>query len=176
MSFHCLAAWSLLQVLDLFDYKTVLLALRSHLTVLLIVYARLGAAALIKKPEDFWMGETVDQAAWDKIIQEAIPQEFESHIYKVCSQEFKLVLIVKLSNYLKLYSSSEKVPFNFKINASVTFRDFHFVFKMQCSKCTVYKSGKCKTKLHPVLIGNSMFVRNLEEEARQFLHKILHIW
>ena len=146
------------------------------MTVLLIVYARFGAPPLTKKPEDFWTEETVDQTAWDKIIQEAIPQEFESHIYKVCSQEFKLVLIVKLSSYLKLYSGSEKVPFNFKINASFTFRIFHFVLKMQCSKFTVYKSGKCKTKLRPVLIGNSMFVRNLEEEARQFLYKILHIW
>ena len=83
-NFDCSAAWSLLQVLNLFDYKTVLLALRSHLTVLLIVYARFGAPPLTKMPEDFWTEETVDQAAWDKIIQEAISQEYESHIFKVC--------------------------------------------------------------------------------------------
>ena len=46
-------------------------------------------ALLTKKPEDFWTGKTVDQTAWDKIIQEAIPQELESHIYKVCSREFR---------------------------------------------------------------------------------------
>ena len=47
-NFDCSAAWSLLQVLNLFDYETVLMALRSHLTVLLIVYARFGAPPLIK--------------------------------------------------------------------------------------------------------------------------------
>ena len=88
-NFDCTAAWSLLQVLNMFDYKTALLALRSHLTVLLIVYGRFGAPPLNKKPEDYWTGETVDQAAWDKIIQEAIPQEYESHIFKVCPQVFE---------------------------------------------------------------------------------------
>ena len=73
----------MLQVLDLMDFKTALRGVRGYLVALLVVYARVGAPDLTKKPEDYWKSETITQADWDKIIKETIAEEFENHIFKV---------------------------------------------------------------------------------------------
>ena len=73
----------MLQVLNLMDFKTTMLGVRGYLVALLVVYARVGAPDLTKKPEDYWKGETISQADWDKIIKDTVAEEFENHIFKV---------------------------------------------------------------------------------------------
>ena len=60
---------------------------RGYLVALLVVYARVGAPDLTKKPEDYWKSETITQADWDKIIKDTMAEEFENHIFKV--KDFK---------------------------------------------------------------------------------------
>ena len=76
-------AWSMLQVLELMDFKTAMRGVRGYLVALLVVYARVGAPDLTKKPEDYWKSETITQADWDKIIKDTVAEEFENHIFKV---------------------------------------------------------------------------------------------
>ena len=76
-------AWSMLQVLNLMDFKTAMRGVRGYLVALLVVYARVGAPDLTKKPEDYWKSNTITQAEWDKILAEVISDEYENHIYKV---------------------------------------------------------------------------------------------
>ena len=73
----------MLQVLDLMDFETAIRGVRGYLVALLVVYARVGAPDLKKKPEDYWKSETITQADWDKILAEVISDEYENHIYKV---------------------------------------------------------------------------------------------
>ena len=84
---HCncflLGSWSLLQVIDLLDYKSAVMAVRAHLLGLLITYVRVNPPGLSKRPEDYWRGETVDQDAWDKCLQQLIDKDYEAHVHKV---------------------------------------------------------------------------------------------
>ena len=83
-------AWSLLQVVELLQYDTAVRAVRAHLTALLLLYAwatcptrDTGPAQLTKRPEHFWTGDKVDQAAWDAVIAHALKREYEAHVFKV---------------------------------------------------------------------------------------------
>ena len=50
-----------------------------------MVYASTGAPNFPKNPDDYWSGEKVDQAAWDKILKDVMAKDFEDHVPKVCA-------------------------------------------------------------------------------------------
>ena len=69
----------------MFDYKEAMIAIREHLCQYLVMYATITAPEMSKNQEDDWTGDTVDQAAWDQIIQEALNKDHDDHVYKVMS-------------------------------------------------------------------------------------------
>ena len=75
--------WSLRQIIHLFDYKEAMIAIRGHLCQYLVMYATITAPKMSKNPEDYWTGDTVDQTAWDQIIQEALNKDHDDHVFKV---------------------------------------------------------------------------------------------
>ena len=78
-----LGAWSLLQVLDLLDYRNAVVAIRGHLAALFVIFARINPPAMTKRPKDYWTGENVDQAAWDELLKRSRDNNYEAHVHKV---------------------------------------------------------------------------------------------
>ena len=70
-------------MLDTVDYKSAVVGARGHLIGLLITYARVDAPEMSHKPDDYWKGDKIDQAAWDPIIKELMEKDWEYHVVKV---------------------------------------------------------------------------------------------
>ena len=71
------------QVFHLLDYKSAMIGIRAHLAALLMWYCRRGFPELTVKPDAYWKGGKIDQAAWDAIIKGYVKEKQEVHRFKV---------------------------------------------------------------------------------------------
>ena len=70
-------------MLDLLDYRNAVVAIRAHLAALFVIFARINPPAMTKRPQDYWTGQTVGQAAWDELLKRSRDNNYEAHIHKV---------------------------------------------------------------------------------------------